>query len=77
MTDAPGEQAYPIMATVFIWMYKQPKSPTGAAVAMDFLKWTLESGQASAESLDYVPLPPVLVQQIEVYWKAQFAGWKD
>jgi phosphate transport system substrate-binding protein len=76
MTDAPGVQAYPITATVFILMYKHPKSPESAAVAIDFLKWTLESGQAQAESLDYVPLPPTVVQQIKAYWKTQFAGWK-
>jgi phosphate transport system substrate-binding protein len=57
-------------------MYKQPKSPEGAAVAMDFFKWALENGQAQAGSLDYVPLPPNVVQQIETYWKLQFAGWK-
>jgi phosphate transport system substrate-binding protein len=77
MTDAPGEQSYPITATTFILMYKQPKSPEGAAVAMDFLKWALENGQAQAESLDYVPLPPNVVQQIEAYWKVQFASTKD
>jgi phosphate transport system substrate-binding protein len=76
MTDAPGEQAYPITATVFILMYKQAKSAESAALAMDFLKWALENGQPQAESLDYVPLPPNLVQQIEAYWKSQFAGWK-
>ncbi len=27
MTDAPGAQAYPVAATVFILMYKQPKDP--------------------------------------------------
>jgi len=76
MTNAPGEQAYPITATVFVLMRKQPKSPEGAAVALDFLKWALERGQAQAESLDYMPLPPDLVNQILAYWKAQFASWK-
>jgi phosphate transport system substrate-binding protein len=77
MTDAPGEQSYPIAATVFILMYKQPKSPERAAVALEFFRWVLENGQTQAESLDYVPLPPDVVQQIEVYWRAQFAGIKD
>ena len=76
MTNAPGEQSYPITAATFILMYKQPKSPEGAATAMDFFKWTLESGQAQAESLNYVPLPPTLVQQIKVYWKTNFTGLK-
>ena len=31
LTDAPGEQAYPITATSFVLMYKQPKSAVTAA----------------------------------------------
>jgi len=71
MTDAPGEKAYPVTATVFVLMYKQPKDPARAGVAMDFFKWAMESGQKQADALDYVPLPTNLVQQIETYWKAQ------
>jgi len=76
MTNAPGEQAYPITATVFVLMYKQSKSPESAAIAMDFFKWALENGQEQADSLDYVPLPPDLVQKVEGYWKTHFADWK-
>jgi phosphate transport system substrate-binding protein len=74
MTDAPGADAYPITATTFVLMYKQPKSPENTAVTMDFIRWSLESGQPQAEQLHYVPLPQALVQQIEVYWKASFTG---
>ena len=76
MTNPPGDMAYPITATVFVLMYKQSKSPANAAIAMDFFKWALESGQAHADSLDYVPLPPDLVQKVESYWKSHFADWK-
>ena len=75
MTDAPGEQSYPITATVFILMHKQPGSPERAAAALDFFKWVLESGQTQAEALNYVSLPSTLVQQIKTYWKAKF-DWK-
>lgn len=74
MTDAPGEKAYPITATVFMLMYKQPKDPERARIAMDFFKWAFESGQKQAESLDYVPLPAGLVQQIEAYWQSEFSS---
>ena len=33
-----------------------------------FFRYALDRGQQAAESLDYVPLPPSLVQQIEGYW---------
>ena len=75
MTDAPGEQSYPVAATVFILMHKQPRSPERATAALDFFKWALENGQTQAEALDYVPLPSTLVQQIKTYWKAKF-DWK-
>jgi phosphate transport system substrate-binding protein len=76
LTDAPGANAYPITATTFVLMYKQPKLLESAAIAVDFMKWSLESGQPQAKSLDYVPLPSALVQQIEAYWKANFAGYE-
>ncbi|MFI4976387.1 MAG: phosphate ABC transporter substrate-binding protein PstS [Caulobacterales bacterium] len=68
MTNAPGPDAYPITATVFILMYKQPKNPAQTAAALKFFKWTLEHGQADAAALDYVSLPPPLVTRIEKYW---------
>jgi phosphate transport system substrate-binding protein len=74
MTDAPGENAYPITATAFIIMYKQPKNFGRAKIARDFLRWSLESGQAQADALNYVPLPPTLVRQIESYWNSEFGG---
>jgi phosphate transport system substrate-binding protein len=74
MTDAPGDDAYPITATAFILMYKQPKNPERAKVARDFFKWALENGQAQAVSLHYVPLPPTLVKQVEAYWGTDFGA---
>lgn len=76
LTDACGDQAYPITATVFALMRRQPRSPARAAVARNFLKWVLENGQAQAEALDYMPLPPALVQEIKAYWQAQFVERK-
>ena len=76
MTDAPGEDAYPVAATVFVIMYKQAKDASRTNAAIDFFRWALESGQPQANDLNYVPLPESLVKQIEQYWKAQFAGLK-
>jgi phosphate transport system substrate-binding protein len=76
MTDAPGNDAYPIAATVFVIMYKQPKDAARTNTAIDFFKWALENGQNQAEALNYVPLPESLVKQIEQYWKTQYVGIK-
>ncbi|SEQ24030.1 phosphate transport system substrate-binding protein [Pseudomonas sp. NFACC02] len=72
MTNAPGADAWPITATTWIIMYKEPKNAEKSAAAFDFFKWSLEKGQAQAESLDYVPLPAELVSKIENYWKTEF-----
>jgi phosphate transport system substrate-binding protein len=73
MTDAPGEAAYPIAATVYVIMYKNPKDPARSKAALEFFRWALEKGQKQADGLGYVPLPDSLVQQIDAYWKSQFA----
>ena len=62
MTNAPGAQAYPITATTFVLMHKQPKDK-----ALTFFRWALQHGQPQAQKLDYVPLPADLVAQIESY----------
>jgi phosphate transport system substrate-binding protein len=67
MTNAPGAQAYPIAASTFILLPKQPKDKAKSDAAVAFFKYALEKGQGQANKLDYVPLPNDLVQQIESY----------
>ncbi|MFS8137162.1 MAG: phosphate ABC transporter substrate-binding protein PstS [Thermomonas sp.] len=71
ITNAPGAQAWPITATNFILMRKQPRDAAAAKAALDFFSWAYASGAEQAKSLDYVPLPAELVTQIEAYWTAQ------
>jgi phosphate transport system substrate-binding protein len=72
MTNAPGAQAWPITATSWVIMYKVPKNAANTKVTFDFFKWAYEHGQDSAHALNYVALPPSLVQQIESYWSSQY-----
>ena len=68
ITNAPGAQAWPISATNFILMYKQPKDAERSRNALAFFKWALEQGQPQADALHFVPLPKELVEQVEAYW---------
>jgi phosphate transport system substrate-binding protein len=68
ITDAPGAQSWPIAASVFVIMYRQPKDAARTRSTLEFFKWSLENGQSQAKSLDYVALPPALVKSIEAYW---------
>lgn len=71
LTDGPGEQAYPITATVFVLMHRTAsRARTGAA--LDFFRWSLAKGSRTASQLGYVPLPDALVRQVETYWATTF-----
>ncbi|RTL50076.1 MAG: phosphate ABC transporter substrate-binding protein PstS [Bradyrhizobiaceae bacterium] len=72
MTNAPGENAYPITATSFVLMPKQPKDRNRSKIALDFFRWSLEHGQSDADALNYVPLPNELVDKVESYLKSDF-----
>jgi phosphate transport system substrate-binding protein len=71
ITDAPGAQAWPITASVFVIVYRQPKDPARSKAAFDFFRWALEKGQVRAKELNYVALPPALVKNIEKYWASE------
>jgi phosphate transport system substrate-binding protein len=67
--DSPGADSWPIAATTFVLVYKNPPNPKATADALKFFQWGLEKGQADALSLDYVPLPENAVKAIEASWK--------
>jgi len=71
MTNAPGQNSWPIAATNFILMQKKPKDVARAKEALAFFRWAYANGDAQAKALDYVPLPDALVKQIEAYWAAE------
>ena len=73
ITNAPGDESWPIAATNFILMYKKPKNVTSAKAAKEFFRWTHTNGKQQAATLGYVPLPPALTQQIEAYWTKNMA----
>ena len=67
--DSPGPAAWPIAATTFVLVYKNPPDKAAIADALKFFKWSFEKGDQEALSLDYVPLPENAVKAIEASWK--------
>ncbi|MCF9046371.1 phosphate ABC transporter substrate-binding protein PstS [Acinetobacter nectaris] len=70
ITNASGENAWPITATTFVIMQKNGSSAEETSEALKFFKWSLVSGQVDAKMLDYIPLPNELVKNIEAYWSS-------
>lgn len=69
LTDAPGLRAWPIAATNFILIRRQPKEASRGRAVLGFFEWVQEHGQEQAGKLDYVPLPEPLVARIRAYWQ--------
>ncbi len=69
LVDQPGADSWPITATTYILVYKNPPDPAATAEALKFFKWAYANGGQMALSLDYIPLPENAVQAIEASWK--------
>ena len=71
LTDQPGEQSWPITASTFILVHKEPADKAASAEAIKFFKWAFAKGGKMAEELDYIPIPESVVRLIEKTWSAE------
>ncbi|MBF0491828.1 MAG: phosphate ABC transporter substrate-binding protein PstS [Deltaproteobacteria bacterium] len=62
VTDAPGENSYPISGLTYLMVYKKAKDVTKGKAFVDFLKWAMTTGQTQAVALQYAPLSAELVK---------------
>jgi phosphate transport system substrate-binding protein len=70
LTDQPGEQSWPITASTFILMQKEPTDKAASAEAIKFFKWAFTNGSKMAEELDYIPMPDSVVKLIQKTWSS-------
>jgi len=64
ITNAPGEDAYPICGATWLLVYEQQKDPARGKKLVEFLKWAQKDGEKMAKDLDYAPLPEDLQQRV-------------
>ncbi|HZR76728.1 phosphate ABC transporter substrate-binding protein PstS [Bradyrhizobium sp.] len=65
LTNQPGDASWPITASTFILMQKDPVDKAASAEAIKFFKWAFANGGKAAEELDYIPMPANVVKLIE------------
>ena len=65
IVNAPGRNAYPISSFTWILVYEHPKDPAKGKELTNFLKWAYTDGESVASSLDYSPLPAVMVSRLD------------
>ncbi|HEV8418908.1 MAG TPA: phosphate ABC transporter substrate-binding protein PstS, partial [Candidatus Udaeobacter sp.] len=64
ITNAPGENAYPIAGATWLLVYEQQKDATKGKKLVEFLKWAQKDGEKMAKDLDYASLPEDLQQRV-------------
>jgi phosphate transport system substrate-binding protein len=62
ITNAPGDNAYPISSFTWLLFYESPKDKASARTMVEFMKWALKDGQKFCSELGYAPLPDSVVK---------------
>lgn len=69
LTNQADAQAWPIAATTFILMHKNPSDPAKSRASLEFFDWAYQNGNDAAAKLDYVPLPDATKDLVRQEWK--------
>jgi phosphate transport system substrate-binding protein len=84
LTNVAHPDAYPIIAASFALILRYPREteamsaggPIPLAVrsraVLAFFRFALHDGQETAASLNYLPLPPPLMQEVGAYWNSNW-----
>lgn len=68
LANQPGDNSWPMTAATWILIYKQPTDAAATGEALKFFAWAYKKGAATAQELDYVPMPAKVVKDVEAYW---------
>ncbi len=61
ITNAPGDNVYPISSFTWLLLYQNPTDKARARTMNEFVKWMLTDGQKYCKDLGYAPLPANVV----------------
>jgi phosphate transport system substrate-binding protein len=64
ITNAPGENAYPISSFTWLLVPEKTADPAKAKVLKDLLSWIVKSGESEVSALSYAPLPQNVADKV-------------
>ncbi|MDB5466346.1 MAG: pstS [Phenylobacterium sp.] len=70
LLNQPGQNAWPITGATFILLHAKQADPAKGQAVLKFFDWAYAKGDATAQSLDYVPLPADLKARVRQSWSA-------
>ena len=68
LTNQPGAKSWPITGATFLLVHARPRKPEEVKAVLEFFHWGYTQGRATAEKLDYIPMPAPVVKMIEQTW---------
>jgi phosphate transport system substrate-binding protein len=74
LLDQPGEKSWPIESATFIELPMNPPDPARSAAVIKFFDWAYKNGDASATTLEYVPLPEAVKAAVRKAWHSSVMG---
>ncbi len=76
LVDLTGGDVWPIVTPTFILLPTNPVADrvAGSRNSMRFFDWCFRNGAQAASSLEYIPLPTSVHDQVRAAWAAQVKG---
>lgn len=69
--NKPGANTWPITAVTYILVPTNPSDAAKSKAVLAFFDWAYSSGDATADALDFVPLPDAVAAQVRADWAAK------
>jgi phosphate transport system substrate-binding protein len=74
LTNQAGDNSWPIAATTWVMLYKNPEDKALNQAALDFFKWAYANGKEDAKALNYVAIPDAVSAVVMDTWATNFAN---
>jgi phosphate transport system substrate-binding protein len=74
LVNEPGATAWPITGATFALVQKSQSDAAMAKAVLKFFDWGYKNGAATAQGLDYVPIPASVYNVVETQWQGITAG---
>ncbi|MEW5686231.1 MAG: phosphate ABC transporter substrate-binding protein PstS [Pseudomonadota bacterium] len=68
LLDQPGAEAWPITGATFILVRTRQEDAAKGREVLSFFDWAYKNGDASAQQLDYLPMPAAVKDMVRKSW---------
>ena len=74
LANQPGAESWPMTASTWALIHKQPADPAAASETLKFFGWAYDKGAKMADELDYIAMPKTVTDSIKATWSKEIKG---